>query len=195
MSSGSQDFEDLESTVLKPGEDAYAVSIKDKQNRRMYVSNFLESKEQSQMSAMGGQMFANKVEGAPSEDRSNTVMKQFLRNIKNVMVPVFVTAMAGTITYPIAVRVARSKYLFKLRSFYAIHLAIAPFLAFAHLNIFFTVHTYLRIKTMESDYREFLLINPSHTRDTSQEDYSLTYDRIKRQIIEKDYSLDVQRDI
>ena len=115
----------------------------------MYVSNFLESREQSQVSAMGGQMFSsNKIDGKDDE-RSNSVMKQFIRNVKNIMVPVFVTAMAGTITYPIAVRLARSKYLLKLRSFYAIHIAIAPFLAFAHLNIFFTVYTYLKIKTME----------------------------------------------
>ena len=121
-------------------------------------------------------------------------MKQFLRNVKNLLVPVFVTAMAGTITYPIAVRLARSRYLFKLRSFYAIHLAIAPFLAFAHVNIFFGVHTYLRITTMESDYRDFIAANPQ-ARLSSQEDYSVTYDRIKRRILSKDYSLDVQRDI
>ena len=54
--------------------------------------------------------------------------------------------MAGTITYPIAVRIARSKYLFKLRNFYAIHIAIAPFLALAHINIFAFVHAYMRIK-------------------------------------------------
>ena len=121
-------------------------------------------------------------------------MKQFMRNVKKVLVPVFVTAMAGTITYPIAVRIARSKYLFKLRSFYAIHLAIAPFLAFAHVNIFFGVFTYLRITTMEGDYRDFLAANP-HARLASQEDHSVTYDRLKRRILSKDYSLDVQRDI
>ncbi len=72
------------------------------------------------------------------------------------MVPVFITALCGTITYPIAVRIARSKYLFKLRNFYAIHISIAPFLAFAHINIFAGVHSYMRVKTIEADYREFL---------------------------------------
>ena len=47
MSSSSRDFEDLEQTLLKPDQDVYEQSIKDKQSRRMYVSNFLESSEQS----------------------------------------------------------------------------------------------------------------------------------------------------
>ena len=58
--SSSRDFEDLEQTLLKPDQDVYEQSIKDKQSRRMYVSNFLESREQSQASAMGGQMFSSK---------------------------------------------------------------------------------------------------------------------------------------
>ena len=68
--------------------------------------------------------------------------------------------MAGTVTYPIAVRIARSRYLFKLRNFYAIHIAIAPFLAFAHINIFGGVHSYMKTKVKESDYRDFLKENP-----------------------------------
>ena len=43
--SSSRDFEDLEQTLLKPDQDVYEQSIKEKQNRRMYVSNFLESRE------------------------------------------------------------------------------------------------------------------------------------------------------
>ena len=50
--------------------------------------------------------------------------------------PLFCTAMLGTITYPLAVRIARSKYLFRLRGFYAIHISIAPFLSLIHLNFF-----------------------------------------------------------
>jgi hypothetical protein len=67
-----------------------------------------------------------------------------------------VTALAGTLTYPLAVRIARSRYLLKLRNFYAIHIAIAPFLAFAHINIFSAVNTYMRIKIKEEDFRDFL---------------------------------------
>ena len=66
--SSSRDFEDLEQTLLKPDQDVYEQSIKEKQNRRMYVSNFLESREQSQTSAMGGQMFSSKkLEGKDEE--------------------------------------------------------------------------------------------------------------------------------
>ena len=92
--------------------------------------------------------------------------------------------MAGTITYPLAVRVARSKYLFKLRNFYAIHLAIAPFLALAHINIFALVHAYMRIKIQEEDYR---LYNPK-LQQTGTEDYGVHYNRLKRKILDKDYS-------
>jgi hypothetical protein len=53
--------------------------------------------------------------------------------------------MCGTMTYPIAVRIVRSR-LFKLRGFYAIHLAIAPFLAFVHINIFSAIFAYIRVK-------------------------------------------------
>ena len=62
--------------------------------------------------------------------------------------------MLGTITYPLAVRVARSKRLFKLRNFYAIHVSIAPFLALIHINFFSLVQTLLRVKMLELDFRE-----------------------------------------
>ena len=62
--------------------------------------------------------------------------------------------MLGTITYPIAVKIARSKRLFKLRNFYAIHVAIAPFLALIHINFFSFVQTMIRIKMTEKEFRE-----------------------------------------
>ncbi len=70
------------------------------------------------------------------------------------------TALCGTVTYPILVRVARSRYLFKLRNFYAIHASIAPFLALIHINIFSGVHAYMRIKIKESEFAEFIKDNP-----------------------------------
>ncbi len=70
------------------------------------------------------------------------------------------TALCGTVTYPLLVRVARSRYLFKLRNFYAIHLSIAPFLTFIHLNIFSSVHTFMRIKIKEADFDEFVGASP-----------------------------------
>ncbi len=51
----SQDFEELESDMLS---DKYEKGIEEKQSRRLYISNFLESKEQSKRSAFGGQMFS-----------------------------------------------------------------------------------------------------------------------------------------
>ena len=58
--------------------------------------------------------------------------------------------MCGTVTYPIAVRIV--KRIFRLRGFYPIHLAIAPFLALVHVNIFGVCHTYFRIKHIEKEF-------------------------------------------
>lgn len=66
------------------------------------------------------------------------------------MLPVSLTMLCGTFTYPIAVRIARK--VFRLRGFYAIHLSIAPFLAFTHINIFGTLHSYFRIKVKEREF-------------------------------------------
>ena len=60
--------------------------------------------------------------------------------------PLFTTSMLATVTYPLAVRIARSKRLFKLRNFYAIHVSIAPFLGFIHLNAFIFVQTLIAVK-------------------------------------------------
>lgn len=58
--------------------------------------------------------------------------------------------MCATVTYPLAVRIV--KRVFGLRSFYSIHLAIAPFLALIHVNIFGVSHTLFRIKHMEREF-------------------------------------------
>jgi len=58
--------------------------------------------------------------------------------------------MCATVTYPLAVRIA--KRIFKLRGFYAIHVAIAPFLALVHTNIFGVGHMYFRIKHTEKEF-------------------------------------------
>lgn len=62
----------------------------------------------------------------------------------------FFTALCGTVTYPIAVRIARKG--FKLKGFYAIHLAIAPFLALVHVNILGVTSMYARIKVIEAEF-------------------------------------------
>ncbi len=56
----SKDFEELENELLRD-QDTYEKEIKEKQSRRLYMSNFLESKEQSKASSLGGQMFSQKV--------------------------------------------------------------------------------------------------------------------------------------
>ena len=114
----------------------------------------METKEQSKQSRISGQMLttqAKEDEDNSKESQIQIFLKQYTRNIGKVLIPVIVTAFAGTVTYPIAVRIARSKRLFKLRNFYAIHLAIAPFLAFIHVNIFAAVHSYMTIKIIESN--------------------------------------------
>ena len=71
-------------------------------------------------------------------------------NIIKAVLPVFFTALCGTVTYPIAVRIARKG--FKLKGFYAIHLAIAPFLALVHVNILGVTSMYARIKVIEAEF-------------------------------------------
>jgi len=93
---------------------------------------------------LGGAMFTQKVDQA-EDNKTNRVFEYLKRNFKLFVVPLFATAMVGTISYPIAVRIARSRYLFRLRNFYAIHLSIAPFLALLHSNVFACVHTLMRI--------------------------------------------------
>lgn len=82
--------------------------------------------------------------------------------------------MCGTVTYPLAVRLV--KRVFRLRGFYSIHLAIAPFLALIHINIFGVSHTYFRIKHME---REFDAVQ---TKDRNNDDEYQSYATVKRLI-------------
>ncbi|TNV75803.1 hypothetical protein FGO68_gene10144 [Halteria grandinella] len=187
----SKDFEELESDLLKDNE-SYEKNLKEKMQKRMYVSNFLESKDQAKVSGMGGAMFMQRAESKQEvKSEGNPLIRTYMRNLSQVMVPIFVTALCGTVTYPIAVRIARSKRLFKLRNFYAIHIAIAPFLAFIHSNIFSGVYMYMKIKIREIDYKEYLESNPRE-RDqfvaTSNEEFGIAYNKLKKRIVEKDYA-------
>ena len=72
----SDDFEELEKQILA---DPYSKQVQESQTRRLYVSNFLESKEQSKTSSLGGAMF--------SEGQTQvTPMMYFKRNIKQLLV-------------------------------------------------------------------------------------------------------------
>ena len=81
---------------------------------------------------------------------TNKMLLQFSGNIQKVILPLFITLMCSTLTYPVAVRV--SKRVFGLTGFYPIHIAIAPFLAFIHVNIFGVTHMYFRIKHIEREF-------------------------------------------
>ena len=90
--------------------------------------------------------------GATNQDLGDQSLQinKFKENAYKLVLPAMLTAFCGTFTYPIAVGIARK--LFKLRGFYAIHLSIAPFLAYAHINIFSVFHTYGHIKFTEGEY-------------------------------------------
>ena len=75
------------------------------------------------------------------------LFRGFKENFMKVVFPAMFTMMCGTFTYPVAVRMARK--IFRIRGFYAIHIAIAPFLALIHVNIFGTVHVYFRARLIE----------------------------------------------
>ena len=73
----------------------------------------------------------------------NDVINNLARNFTFFAAPLFCTSMIGTITYPIAVRIAKKA--FRLRNFYSIHLTIAPFLALIHINFFALVQTLINV--------------------------------------------------
>ena len=128
----SKDFSELESEFLH--QDAYADEMKQKMDRRMLVSNFLESKEQSKQSKFGGEMMAETKTLKSNYFFKNDLINNLALNFTYFAAPLFCTAMIGTITYPIAVRI--SKKVFKFRNFYSIHFSIAPFLSLIHINFF-----------------------------------------------------------
>ena len=86
-------------------------------------------------------------------------MNKIATNFLYYTSPIFFTSMLATFTYPLAVRVARSKWLFGLRNFYAIHIAIAPFLALIHLNFYSFAEALVKLKMMEMEFREVKGVN------------------------------------
>lgn len=112
----------------------------------------------------------------------------------------FATSMAATITYPLAVRVARSR-LFKLRNFYSIHLAIAPFLAFAHVNIYAVFQTLTKIKVKEckdtatppqsllDEYNEYMEKKSKNVlEETKGTDFGKSYYELKRLALDRTHN-------
>ena len=112
----------------------------------MLVSNFLESKEQSRVSKLTGVTLSKNT----NNNQENRMLFQFVNIASQTIAPLAITMLCGTFTYPIAVRIA--KRVFKLRGFYPIHISIAPFLAFAHTNVFGTTQMYFTIKVMEREF-------------------------------------------
>ena len=156
MSQNSRDLGELEDELFAAddnGVDTYAKEVREKTERKLIVSNFLESKEQSRISRFGGQMLSASGKGEDQGDIAGSQglsMLGFRENFLKLVMPAAATMFCGTFTYPIAVRVARR--VFGLRGFYAIHISIAPFLALIHVNIFGTLHALGRVRAMEHDY-------------------------------------------
>ena len=121
---------------------------------------------------MGGASLASRQE-IKEEDKSAKVFSTFIGNAGSLILPVAATMLCGTVTYPIAVRVARK--VFRLRGFYAIHLSIAPFLALAHVNIFSAAQTYIWIKLTERDFEE---LKPQLAREGKLDSPYKTYERV-----------------
>ena len=153
----------------------------EKTDRKKFVSNFLETSEQSKVSSLGGATLSASPD-VKEEDRGAKVLTTFAGNAGSLILPVAVTMLCGTVTYPIAVRIARR--VFKLRGFYAIHLSIAPFLALAHVNIFGVAQAYCWIKLMETEFEH---LKPQLAREGKLENPYKTYESV-RQIKVADHS-------
>ena len=145
-----KDLEELEAELFSEG-DGYTKDLQEKTERKLLVSNFLESKEQSRISKLSGVTLTN----TSDINQDNQMLNRFISNASQTIAPLAITMMCGTFTYPIAVRIA--KRVFRLRGFYPIHFSIAPFLGLVHVNVFGTVQTYFMIKVME---REFEMLRP-----------------------------------
>ena len=79
-----------------------------------------------------------------SKADKSLLSNKILINFSYYAFPIGLTGLLGTYTYPKAVKIARNKRLLGLRNFYAIHVAIAPFLALIHLNTFATLQGFFK---------------------------------------------------
>ena len=126
----------------------------------MLVSNFLESKDQSKSSKFGGEMMSSSQSIKSNQFFKNDLMNNLARNFTYFAAPLFCTSMIGTITYPLAVRFVKKA--FRLRNFYSIHIAIAPFLALIHINFFALVQTLINVQYINHEYRE---VKPNYIKE------------------------------
>ena len=136
----SSKLKDLEKELM--GADSYDMKIEEKTDRKLLVGNVLESSSQAKISKMGGKTLSSE---AP---KSGGFSAQFKANVLKLLAPISITMLVATFTYPVAVRIVRARP-FRLRGFYPIHIAIAPFLAWINVNVFGSMNGYFRIKLME----------------------------------------------
>ena len=115
------------------------------------MSNFFESQQQAKVSRVSGQTLSDQ-----KQESVNLFSSKIALNFSFYAAPALLTAMLGTYTYPRAVRLARHKRLLRLRNFYAIHVSIAPFLAFIHMNFFSAIQAVIGAHIFERDYNEFV---------------------------------------
>ena len=169
----SKDLEEAEAELFNE-DDIYVKGLKEKTDRKKFVSNFLETGEQSKVSSLGGATLSSS-SYLTDEDKTAKVLTKFAGNAGSLILPIAVTMLCGTVTYPIAVRIARK--VFKLRGFYAIHLSIAPFLALAHVNIFGVSQAYCWIKLMERDFEQ---LKPLLAREGKLENPYKTYESLRQ---------------
>ena len=65
----NNDLEELERELYSnEGKDSYAQEVQDKTDRKLLVSNFLESKDQSRMSRFGGGTLQSQINSDVDED-------------------------------------------------------------------------------------------------------------------------------
>ena len=132
--------------------------MKEKLERKLIVGNLLESQSQARISKTGGEFLTQNVtsKSSANSDESNDVgnklfTDQLKANMLNFTMPLLTTLMVSSVSYPLAIKIIKSR-LFGLRNWYAVHLAIAPFLALINVIVFGMTHGYFRIKVREQDF-------------------------------------------
>ncbi|CAI2372622.1 unnamed protein product [Moneuplotes crassus] len=178
----SKDVKDLEDELL--GENEYEREIRAKYDNRLYTSNYLQNKTQTKKASFGLPTFSSSNESSIQKD----VLKMYLNRVCCFLLPIGVTGLSATFTYPIAVRLVKS--LFKIRDFYAIHLAISPIMVFININVFGTLRGIMNVKIKEAEYEEYkqeVQQYKDQNKDHLIDHFGKTYNQIRDKYLEKEY--------
>ena len=102
--SNHTDFSDIEKDLL--GDDEYEQELKEKFDRKLYVSNFLENQKEANRSKFGLGMLSDYSKDPEAYQYINSIIKDG----SGMLIPFAVTGLFATITYPRYVRFVKRRF-------------------------------------------------------------------------------------